>query len=141
MRVALFYATQSLRCPMLHMTSPDIGVSVATRTQTIRVSDLSGEDIGDAGQTVNFSIGSSNYVIDLSDKEAEKFFDAFKKYTDVAQKTGGRGVRSTGGSGRAKADKEQLAAMRSWARANGHQVSDRGRISQEIQDAYHAANK
>lgn len=114
---------------------------MATRTQTIRVSDLSGEDIGDAGQTVNFSIGSSNYVIDLSDKEAEKFFDAFKKYTDVAQKTGGRGVRSTGGSGRAKADKEQLAAMRSWARANGHQVSDRGRISQEIQDAYHAANK
>ncbi|WP_437440971.1 Lsr2 family DNA-binding protein [Rathayibacter oskolensis] len=31
--------------------------------------------------------------------------------------------------------------MREWANANGHQVSDRGRIPAEVQAAYQAANK
>jgi hypothetical protein len=31
------------------------------------------------------------------------------------------------------------AAVRSWARDNGYQVSDRGRISSQIIDAYLAA--
>jgi len=30
--------------------------------------------------------------------------------------------------------------VREWARANGHQVSDRGRISAEVQDAYDKAH-
>jgi hypothetical protein len=38
------------------------------------------------------------------------------------------------------ADSNQLAKIREWARANGHQVSDRGRISIAVQEAYHAAN-
>ena len=29
--------------------------------------------------------------------------------------------------------------MRRWARANGYNVSDRGRISAEVQAAYHAS--
>ena len=33
-------------------------------------------------------------------------------------------------------DKTELAAMRQWARDNGYNVSDRGRISQDIQQAY-----
>jgi hypothetical protein len=36
-------------------------------------------------------------------------------------------------------DREQTAAMREWARANGYDVSSRGRIPTEIQDAYHKA--
>jgi len=35
----------------------------------------------------------------------------------------------------------ETAAIRKWARENGHEVSDRGRIHQEIQDAYYAAMK
>jgi hypothetical protein len=35
---------------------------------------------------------------------------------------------------------EQTAAIRSWARRNGHQVSDRGRISQSVVDAFQAAH-
>ena len=38
------------------------------------------------------------------------------------------------------ASKDQLAKIRQWARANGHQVSDRGRISAAVPEAYHAAN-
>jgi hypothetical protein len=32
------------------------------------------------------------------------------------------------------------AAVREWARENGHEVSERGRVSKKIIDAYLAAN-
>lgn len=32
------------------------------------------------------------------------------------------------------------SAVREWARSNGHQVSDRGRVAAEILDAYRAAH-
>ena len=60
-----------------------------------------------------------------------------KFYTDHAERVGGRRrstVTPTGSS------KEELANIRSWATSNGYQVSQRGRISREIRDAYHAAN-
>ncbi|MFJ1561563.1 Lsr2 family DNA-binding protein [Streptomyces mirabilis] len=39
-----------------------------------------------------------------------------------------------------KRNKEQLAAIRTWARANGHQVADRGTPAKTVLDAYDAAN-
>jgi hypothetical protein len=34
-------------------------------------------------------------------------------------------------------DREQNQAIREWARKRGMKVSDRGRISSEVTDAYH----
>jgi hypothetical protein len=52
--------------------------------------------------------------------------------------------RPAGGMSKApakpKADKDQLQAIREWARQNGHGVSDRGRISQTVRDAFDAAH-
>ncbi|MER6374457.1 histone-like nucleoid-structuring protein Lsr2 [Streptomyces mirabilis] len=39
-----------------------------------------------------------------------------------------------------KRSKEQLAAIRTWARANGHQVADRGTPAKTVLDAYDAAH-
>lgn len=104
------------------------------------VSDLSGKDINDGeGETVKFSIGSASYEMDLTEAEAGQFYDAVKKYTDVATKTGGRGVR-TGGGSRPKSANNQTQAIRAWARENGREVSERGRISKDVQDAYNAAH-
>ncbi|WP_252917807.1 Lsr2 family DNA-binding protein, partial [Mycolicibacterium smegmatis] len=36
---------------------------------------------------------------------------------------------------------ERSRAIREWARANGHSVSERGRLSTEIITAYEAANQ
>ncbi len=44
---------------------------------------------------------------------------------------------SNRGSGRPKSE---LQNIRAWARKNGYEVSDRGRIKADIIDAYHAAN-
>jgi nucleoid-associated protein Lsr2 len=104
------------------------------------VSDLSGKDIKDGeGESIKFSIGSTSYEMDLTEAEAGQFYDAVKKYTDVATKTGGRGSRSGGGS-TSKSDRGQTQAIRAWARENGLEVSDRGRISQDVQAAYSAAH-
>jgi hypothetical protein len=104
------------------------------------VSDLSGKDIKDGeGETVKFSIGSTSYEMDLTEAEAGQFYDTVKKYTDVATKTSGRGMRAGGGS-RAKSHRGQTQAIRAWAREDGREVSGRGRISQDIKDAYNAAH-
>lgn len=36
---------------------------------------------------------------------------------------------------------EEMEKIRTWARENGHEVKDRGRIAKDILDAYEAANK
>jgi hypothetical protein len=69
----------------------------------------------------------------------DKMVKALKPYAGAARKAGGR--RSGTGRPTARgADKAQLAKIREWARANGHQVSDRGRISSAVQEAYGQAN-
>ena len=37
-------------------------------------------------------------------------------------------------------DHDQIAAIRDWAKTHGLKVSDRGRISAEVQEAYNAAH-
>jgi hypothetical protein len=73
----------------------------------------------------------------FSKKNEEKLIAALEPFTSRARKVGA-GRRSSAKPHSGKYDKNQLQAIREWARANGHKVSDRGRVSQEVQDAYHA---
>jgi len=109
---------------------------VASRTITILTDDIYGSD---ADETVTFAFKGTTYEIDLSKKNLDKMVKALQPYTTAARTTGGR-RSGTGRTTRRGADKDQLAKIRQWARANGHQVSDRGRISTAVQEAYHAAN-
>ena len=107
---------------------------MAQRIQTILDDDIDG---GPADSTIQFSYQGTQYEIDLSTKNEEKLIAALEPFTSRARKIGGR--RSSTKSPAGKADKNQLQAIREWARANGHKVSDRGRVSQEVQDAYNAS--
>jgi nucleoid-associated protein Lsr2 len=110
--------------------------AVASRTITTLTDDIDG---GNADETVTFSFKGTQYEIDLSKKNLDKMVKALQPYTSAARRSGGRrsGTGRTTSSG---ADRDQLARIRVWARANGHEVSDRGRISTAVQEAYHAAN-
>ncbi len=108
---------------------------MAQRIQTILDDDIDG---GPADSTIQFSYQGTQYEIDLSKKNEEKLIRALEPFTSKARKTGGR-RRSSAKSLVGKTDKNQLQAMRDWARANGFKVSDRGRVSQEVQDAYNAS--
>ena len=112
---------------------------MAQRVNVVLVDDIDGSD---AVETVSFGLDGVDYEIDLSDKHAKKLRDEFAAWTGHARRSGG-GARSgsrrrSAASGGAK--RADLGAVREWARANGHQVSDRGRISAEVQAAYDKAH-
>lgn len=112
---------------------------MAQRVQVILVDDVNG---GEATETIEFALDGVTYELDLSDENAAKLREDFAQWIGVARRSGGRrqtrrGGRSAGGSG---ASREELARIRDWGRANGFKVSDRGRVSRELQDAYAAAN-
>jgi hypothetical protein len=72
---------------------------------------------------------------------------ALKPYLAKATKQSARGPRSGGArrtgspaGSRRGSTRRDLAAVRAWAKSNGHHVSDRGRISAAVQQAYDAAH-
>ena len=102
------------------------------------VDDLDGSD---AAGTVSFAIDGRAYEIDLSEDNAARLRDSLASFVAAARKSGGTGAaagrrtqKMTASSGRRPQplDREQTAAIRAWARQNGHQVSDRGRISTTV---------
>lgn len=91
-----------------------------------------------------FTVNGVDYSLDLGAKSAEKFDKDMRKWIDKATKIGGRQKRSTSrqvpSASAPRTDKAQLAAIRKWARGNGYEVSDRGRIPTTIVDAFNEAN-
>ncbi len=118
---------------------------MARKVQVILSDDLD-EDLP-ADETVSFSLDGTGYEIDLSEKNAKEMRDAFSRYVQAARKVGrgGGGGRASGGgrsraTGGGRMDREQAGAIRDWARKNGHEVSDRGRIPAAVVEAYEAAH-
>lgn len=115
-------------------------VSYMVKKVTITlVDDFDGE--APADETVEFALDGVSYAIDLSSKNATKLRGDLKQWVEAGRRVGGRRRGRSAGSGRGRAaiDREQSAAIREWARRNGHNVSTRGRISADVIDAYHAA--
>lgn len=110
---------------------------MAQRVQVLLVDDLDGSD---AEETVTFGLDGVTYEIDLNEDNATQLRDELASWIGHARRAGGR--RSTRAGGRAaKSAGGDTAAMREWARSQGYTVSDRGRISAEIRDAYEKANR
>lgn len=119
---------------------------MARKTQIMLEDDLTGELLEDgAGETISFALDGTSYEIDLSEENAGRLRDDLARYTGAARKvsssarrsgsTSGGAKRSAGGGGRT-----DLAAIREWAKANGHEVSERGRIAGAVVEAYDAAH-
>jgi len=100
------------------------------------IDDLDG---GEAAETVIFALDRATYEIDLSEKNSAALRDALAIYVASAR----RAHRSSGtrrSRGSARSDREQVQAIREWARKNGHKVGAKGRIPATVLDAYHATN-
>lgn len=89
------------------------------------------------GSTVHFSIDGTAYEIDLTDAHAEELRGALAPYVNAGRRLG-RG--SSAARKPRSSSSRDLADVRSWAAANGHSVSDRGRVPQVVLDAYDAAH-
>ena len=112
---------------------------MAQKVQIILEDDLDG---GEADETVSFALDGTSYEIDLNEANATKLREAMATYVGHARKvtgtrgrrTGGTTARTAGGSG------PSAKEVREWARENGHDVPDRGRIPAEVREAYDAAH-
>ncbi len=111
---------------------------MAQRVQVILEDDLDGSE---ASETVEFSLDGVNYEIDLGDGNASALRNDLARWVGHARRSGGRRqTRRRNGGGSSGASREELAKIREWGRSNGYSVSDRGRVSQDVQDAYAAAH-
>ncbi|BBZ09112.1 Lsr2 family protein [Mycolicibacterium doricum] len=112
---------------------------MAKKVTVTLVDDFDGE--GTADETVEFGLDGVSYEIDLSSRNAKKLREDLKQWVDAGRRVGGRRRGRATGPIRARGaiDREQSAAIREWARRNGHNVSTRGRIPADVIDAFHAA--
>jgi hypothetical protein len=103
---------------------------MAQRVQTLLIDDLDG---GEAEGTVRFGLDGVEYEIDLNATHAEALRKALEPYIKVARRASGPAVRRAGRSGRraAHADGTDPAAIREWAKSQGIEVKDRGRVPAE----------
>jgi hypothetical protein len=88
-------------------------------------------------ETVLFGLDGAAYEIDLCADHAEELREAVEAFVGSARKAG-RG-NSAPRKKAAKSDTD-VADIREWAKANGHAVSERGRISSTVKEAYQAAH-
>jgi hypothetical protein len=106
---------------------------MAQRVQVVLTDDIDG---GEGAETVSFSYNGVDYELDLSAKNAKKFHDNLQFYADHGRRVGAR--RASGGSKTTKVSSDN-ATIRAWAKANGIDVPDRGRISSSVRQQFEAA--
>lgn len=102
--------------------------------QKVRVYLIDDIDGSDATETVSFSVDGVSYEIDLNDKHAQELRDSFATWVSHARRAAGSTRRT--GRRSSSARSSDASAIRAWARENGYEVSDRGRVSAEIREAY-----
>ena len=103
---------------------------MAQKVQVVLLDDIDG---GSADETLKFSFEGASYEIDLSATHAAEFRAAITPWVKAARKVSGRSASR----GVANSDTSKI---RAWAKSTGLSVSERGRISAEIRDAYNAAH-
>ncbi|MFJ6937334.1 Lsr2 family protein [Streptomyces sp. NPDC101118] len=107
---------------------------MAQKVQVLLVDDLDG---GEADETVTFALDGKSYEIDLTTANADKLRSLLEPYTKSGRRTGGRAATGrTKGRAVAASGSSDTAEIRAWAKANGYNVNDRGRVPAEIREAY-----
>lgn len=105
------------------------------------VDDLDGSQSEDIS-TVTFGLDGATYEIDLTETNAATLRKGLEEFVAHARRTGGRlkrGTAAKAGNGAVTTSHEQAQAIREWARRNGHEVSNRGRIPASLIEAFEAA--
>ena len=118
---------------------------MAQKVQVLLVCDLHDDEV-EGSETVTFGLDGTSYEIDVCDDHAGELRDAFAPFVGAARRAGRapaapaqrRGGRRASGGG--SGDKQRVQDIREWARNNGHKVSERGRLSAAVVEAYEAAH-
>jgi hypothetical protein len=109
---------------------------MAQRITTLFIDDIDG---GEAEGTVRFALDGAEYEIDLNARHSDELHTALSKYVEHARKVNGSARRGAVRGGR-KASTVDTVAVRAWAREQGVDIKDRGRVPADIVAKYEAAN-
>ena len=103
---------------------------MAQRTITQLIDDIDG---GEAVETIGFAVDGRSYEIDLNTENAALLREDFARWVANARRTTTTRRKSSATSAQRK---RELVAIREWGRANGWEVSDRGRVPADLLEAY-----
>lgn len=104
------------------------------------VSDDFDASVTENVETVFFVVDGKFWEIDLGDKNRKAFYAAMSKYTKAGREsTRVRVLANLTAGGNANGTVSETAAIRAWAKANGHEVGEKGRLSPDIVKAYNDA--
>ena len=109
---------------------------MAQKIQTLFIDDLDGSA---AEGTVRFGLDGTEYEIDLNAKHAQELRAALARYVAAARRVGGTARRSARGARRGAASGLNTTEVREWAKAQGIEVKDRGRVPAELVVKFKAA--
>lgn len=110
---------------------------MAQRTILELVDDLDG---GKADETVTFALDGVEFEMDLSAENAARLRDVFAEYVGHARRVGGRRQRKTVAAKSNGNGKPDTQAVREWARSQGEQVAERGRVPQALLTRFQEAH-
>ena len=108
---------------------------MAQKIQTLLIDDLDGSAAED---TVRFGLDGTEYEIDLNAEHARALRDALARSVNAARRAGGARRAARGGR-RAPASGLNTTEVREWAKAQGIDVKDRGRVPAEVVARFKAA--
>jgi Lsr2 len=112
------------------------GVHVAQKIQTLFIDDIDGSE---AEGTVRFALDGAEYEIDLNAKHAEALRKALSRYIEAARRSGSAARRPARTGRRTAASGLNTTEVREWAKAQGIEVKDRGRVPAELVVRFRAA--
>ena len=102
---------------------------MAQKIQTLFIDDLDGTE---AEGTVRFGLDRAEYEIDLNAEHAKALRDALARYVSAARPASGAARRPARNGRRASAAGLNTTEVREWAKAQGIDVKDRGRVPAEL---------
>jgi nucleoid-associated protein Lsr2 len=102
---------------------------MAQKIQTLFIDDLDGSE---AARTVRFGLDGAEYEIDLNTGHAEALRSVLGRYAEAGRGISGPRRPARSGRRRAGAGGANSTQVRDWARSQGIEVKDRGRIPAEL---------
>ena len=109
---------------------------MAQKIQTLFIDDLDGSA---AEGTVRFGLDGTEYEIDLNAEHAKALRDALARYVSAARRASGGARRPPRSGRRTSATGLNTTEVREWAKAQGIEVKDRGRVPAELVVKFKAA--
>ena len=110
---------------------------MAQKVQVMLLCDLDEGNV-DAEETVQFSLGSTAYEVDVCAKHAQQIREGLEPFVANARRAGTS--TTTRRRPRTAGARQQTASIRTWAKDRGMQVNERGRIPANVVKEYEAAH-